>query len=118
MIEIKIIKKNISENESVFNKIIVKGHSGFNKKGFDIVCSAVSFLIQSYSYFIYKNYGINIESRDVDNVEIRLDLNLMYENINDKDKEKVDLLNKFLEESLFLIYNNYKENIKLEIIRT
>lgn len=117
MIEIKIFKKDISKKESIFNKIIVRGHSGFSKKGYDIVCSAISFIIQSYSYFIYKYYGINIENRKNDNVEIELDLGLINEKLNDVDKEKISLLNKFLEESLFLIYNNYKDNIKIEIIK-
>ncbi|MCX8059349.1 MAG: ribosomal-processing cysteine protease Prp [Spirochaetes bacterium] len=116
MIDIKIYKK-IIDNIEYLSKIIVKGHSGFGTKGNDIICSSISFLVQSYSFFIYKTYGTNIELRNPKEALIELDLNkLNYNNLLYKD-EKLKYLNDFLINSLILIENNFKDYIKLEIYK-
>jgi uncharacterized protein YsxB (DUF464 family) len=114
-------------NCETINKILIKGHTGYKKKGEDIVCASLSFIVESFSFYIIKYFGIDIEKRDKEKVLIELDFNRLYKNLEQKDTnnktknntnyDKNELINFFVNyllESLKLLEKNYGDFIKVE----
>ena len=121
------VYKTIKFNCETINKILIKGHTGYKNKGEDIVCASLSFIVESFSFYIIKYFMIDIEKRDKEKVLIELDFNRLYKNLEEKDKNnktknntnsnKSELINFFVNyllESLKLLEKNYRDFIKIE----
>ncbi len=107
MIEIKIEKKI---NCDCFCSLQINGHSGFAKKGKDVVCAAVSALVQTFSALASIYFADNIKINDDGKC---FEINI--KNIVDK-KEKVAYYCDFLLTGLFLIEKHYSDFVKIIIL--
>lgn len=99
MIGIKINKDDILTLEA-------KGHSFFDVKGKDIVCAAVSILIQSWLIGIMELCRVKVEEDRKDGF-----LSVKVIELN----ESVKLLTQNLVLSLKILEQQYRENIKVEL---
>ncbi len=100
MVTIKLTVNN--KFSPKYSKLEISGHARFSKKGSDIVCSAISFMVQSVSSYCLKR-DILIEKREQN--KINIDLEKLYHFSNQ--------LYDYLIHSLFLIYENYSDYIKI-----
>ncbi|MEJ5284541.1 MAG: ribosomal-processing cysteine protease Prp [Brevinematia bacterium] len=99
MIVVKINKDNVLTFEA-------KGHSLFDVKGKDIVCAAVSVLIQSWLVGITELCKVKAEENRNDGF-----LSVKVSELN----ESVKLLTQNLVLSLKILEKQYRENIKVEL---
>ena len=86
------------------DKIIIKGHAGYNDFGKDIVCSAVSSIVTTSinSILALKNDGIKFSDKSGEVI------------ISDiKDYKEVDVLLKVMLNLLSDLSKNYPDNIKI-----
>ena len=81
--------------------IEVKGHSNYASKGKDIVCSAVSIMVQSYALFLAKRGWLGDLERKSGYMKV----------IAKKASKDITL---FLEEGLYALMNKYKRYMKVE----
>lgn len=83
-----MIVVNCERKNGIIERIVVFGHSGYASKGEDIVCSAVSGIINGTANFIYENYPssseisfssarVNIKAIELSNNDLQLCLRLM-----------------------------------------
>jgi len=83
----------------------VSGHSGFDVKGYDIVCSAVSVLTQHTARILEKRCGANV-IREEGSLRVSL--------------VKIDDLSRILLEELYVslkdLEKQYPGNLKVEVI--
>lgn len=106
MIEIEIIREH-----KLLRKLEAKGHASFDIKGKDIVCAAISTLIQNIYIGLYYNKSINMKciTRDgffcieVSNLEL-----LEWDEIG-----KINFLIDTTVESIKMISLSYKNRIKI-----
>lgn len=61
-----MIKVKIYEKENQINKVVIKGHAGYDRGGFDIVCASVSsIVITTINAMVrYDISSINYEEKD------------------------------------------------------
>lgn len=61
-----MIKVKIYEKENQINKVVIKGHAGYDRSGFDIVCASVSSIVITTINAIvrYDTSSINYEEKD------------------------------------------------------
>ncbi len=99
-----MIKIKINKNDNLF--IEAMGHALFDEKGKDIVCAAVSTLLQSWLIGIDELCKVLSEvEKKSGHMKVRIfELN-----------EKVELLTQNLVLSLKVLENQYKEIIKVEL---
>lgn len=87
------------------NGFEVSGHSGFNIKGYDILCSAVSILTQHTARILEKRCGA-IVTRKSGFLKVFL--------------EKIDNVSKILLEELYIslkdLENQYPDNLSVEVM--
>ncbi len=90
-------------------KIVVKGHANFNNFGNDIVCAAVSTLVQTGIYSIQKLTEYKqkvIKEKNLLSVEINL--------TDSKNEQKLLIILETIIIGLEEIYKKYPKNIKIE----
>ena len=101
----------LNEDQKI-REIRIKGHTQYARKGEDIVCASLSFLIQSCSaYFQEKKIPVN-ETREKDTIILRVNEKEMSE----ADPEVHKIVENFLEYivySLRLLGENYKKHISI-----
>jgi uncharacterized protein len=108
VIEIKIE----IDAQNIINYLIVEGHSGFNSKGKDIVCSAISVLILTFGLTIQQLPGLDFKLTDEKEYVVKIN------------KFKNDITSELTGISLFLITGlkavseNYSNYVKLNILRS
>jgi len=106
----------LNKNE-IFERVKVKGHSGFDKKGEDIVCSAVSSLVQT-AYISVKvllkkaNNESYLKFLSTENFEF------MISGFPESVSSELRGVTLFLIIGLSEIVKEYKNFVKLEIIRS
>lgn len=64
-----MIEISFFENGKETYKVIAKGHSGYAESGSDIVCAAVSTLVQS-TYLAVKDLGVDVDLARDDGVPL------------------------------------------------
>ena len=108
---IRVYLKNfVPEDDFVFsegkNKIEIKveGHTGIGEKGSDIVCSAVSAIVQTSILAITRVAGIHQEIEQRDGY---LESSIPIENINIQEKESLRVILNTMIVGLDEINNNY-----------
>lgn len=102
--------------QEIIEEIIVKGHSGFDKKGRDIVCSAVSVLVQTAFLSLsalFKDYS----SEDYVKMISIKDFNFKITEFPEKLTGELKGVTLFLIVGLSEIVKIYNKFVKLEIIR-
>jgi uncharacterized protein YsxB (DUF464 family) len=116
---IAIIFKNIVINDKIDldkNTIIsleVSGHSGLNKKGSDILCSAVSTLSQTFILTVARVLKIEQQLQREDGyLSSRIDLN----GLSSESRLRLKLLFESLLIGLFEIDKEYPDKIKIEFV--
>ncbi|MCL1833994.1 MAG: ribosomal-processing cysteine protease Prp [Leptospirales bacterium] len=116
---IAIIFKNIVSNDKIdldkdtIISLEVSGHSGLNKKGSDILCSAVSALSQTFILTVARILQIEQQLKREDGyLSSRIDLN----GLSSKSREKLKLLFESLLIGLFEIDKEYPDKIKIEFV--
>ena len=108
MIKVKFIK-----NENNFVGVDCSGHAGYADMGADIVCAAVSSLVQNVEIALSEVLNINLNvNRNDKNAKlfIKLPKNVSSENLN-----KSQILFLSLKISLERIENQYKKYLKVEV---
>lgn len=108
MINIEIVL----DKKELIKRVEVKGHSGFAKKGADIVCSSVSSLVLT-SYIVYKKL-LN------ENIELIDGSSFIYniKSVDGYDYGELKGIALFLITGLFEIRKEYKKNIEIIIQRS
>ena len=106
MINIVIKKKS-----GIINEIVASGHSGYAERGSDIICAAVSAVVQT-AFLGVKN----ISNKQV---VIRRDdakgfISLKINNLKDKELEKSQIILETMILGLKDIESDYKKYLKLE----
>jgi uncharacterized protein YsxB (DUF464 family) len=116
---IAIIFKNIVSNDKIdldkdaVISLEVSGHSGLNKKGSDILCSAVSALSQTFILTVARILKIEQQLQREDGyLSSRIDLN----GLSSESREKLKLLFESLLIGLFEIDKEYPDKIKIEFV--
>jgi uncharacterized protein YsxB (DUF464 family) len=116
---ITAVFKNIVSNDKIdLDKDIivsleVSGHSGLNKKGNDILCSAVSALSQTFILTVARVLQIEQQLKQEDGyLSSCIDLNGM----SSDDRTKLKLLIDSLLIGLFEINKEYPDKIKIEFV--
>lgn len=113
MIHIELI---IDELENI-KKLKVKGHSNFNIKGNDIVCAAVSVLVETAYISLYALFkSVNRESE----IEYRNnnDFYFCIKSISEQIKKEIKGITLFLITGLKEIEKKYNNHIKFDIKRS
>ncbi|MBN2651283.1 MAG: ribosomal-processing cysteine protease Prp [Spirochaetales bacterium] len=110
-----MIKFNIVvDDQQIISSILMKGHSGFDIKGKDIVCSAVSTLIAGFV--------LSIGSLNTIKFDQKSDKPGFFEyklfNIDETEKLELASYSKFLLKSLLWIETGYGDFCKLDIKKT
>ncbi len=61
-----MIKVNIYKKEKQIEEVVIKGHAGYDRSGFDIVCASVSSMVITTVNAIirYRNDSIEYEEKD------------------------------------------------------
>ena len=106
MIQVRIIR---SKN-GMFRSCEAKGHAGFDKKGFDIVCAAVSSILRTVLALLEKTPTVSLL------VNTPEPGNLFF-CVQDYDKADNALLihcGDFLEQGLGLLQDEYPEHVSLK----
>jgi len=116
---ITVIFKNIVKNDIIDldrNTIIsleVFGHSGLNKKGSDILCSAVSVLSQTFILTVARILKIEQQLKQEDGyLSSHIDLT----GLSSENRVKLKLLFESLLIGLFEIDKEYPDKIKIEFV--
>ena len=116
---ITIVVKNIVFNEKIdlinSNTVYleISGHSDLNKKGNDILCSAVSALSQTFILTVARILKINQQiSRDDGFLSSQISL----DGITAEDRSKLKLLFESLLIGLLEINSEYPDKIKIEFV--
>ncbi len=98
------------DNKGNFVKYIVKGHSGYDEIGKDIVCAAISTLTQTGLLALKKVCEVNVEYLlEEGSIEVKIP-----QNINDKTKKKCNIVINTILVGLENISESYPENITLK----
>lgn len=111
MIKVKLFKNRTGYIE----KYNITGHSGYDVKGQDIVCAAVSILAQTVLISLVEVCGIKEEEMDylIDEKKGILDVNIP-KAINADTRNKTEVILKTLEVGIKSIIESYPEYITLE----
>jgi len=113
-----ILKNIIVENEIELGKsstiyLEISGHSYLNKKGYDIICSAISALSQTFLLTVARVLKIKQQiSRD----DGFLSSPIFLDGISAEDKSKLKLLIESLLIGLMEINSEYPDKIKIEFV--
>lgn len=109
MTDIKITKKNNSIVE-----VVAEGHTGYGEAGEDIVCAAVSTLLQSALLGLLQVVGINIKfSVDEEKGSLRFTLP---QNLSLQERHDADIVLNTMLCGIQDIYTEYSDYINLEVI--
>lgn len=100
-----MIKTKFLSVDDHYVSFSVEGHSDYDVKGKDIVCAAVSALVQHTARFLAKHCGAIVEKQQA-RLNVRLPL----------PSELSDLLVKELYESIKDIQSQYPRNLSLEVM--
>lgn len=91
----------------------VSGHSGFNKKGSDIICSAVSVLTQTFILTVKRVLNIKQQiNREEGFLSSLIDL----KDVSAEDKLRLKLLIESLLIGLLEINGEYPDKLKIEFV--
>ncbi|MBN2544675.1 MAG: ribosomal-processing cysteine protease Prp [Spirochaetes bacterium] len=104
-LELKIDKKLI------IRELKINGHSGFDVKNKDIVCSAVSILVYSVILTLKKYNDIRFDL--IDNNE---ELNLKINGLNEDIEAELRGMSLMFVNGIKLLEKNYTDNLKLTLI--
>lgn len=105
-----IFSKNKQE---FFTSVEVSGHTGFGEHGSDILCSAISSIVQSGAMGIKEVLKINANIvKDDENGFILIELP---KNLNNQTLEKTEILFKTMFVSLQDLQKGYSKFIELEV---
>ncbi len=101
------------DKNKILKKIKISGHSGFSKKGEDIVCAGVSVLVYS-AYLSFKNIA-DVDATYIDNKNNKdnASLSIIYRNTNTVGELRG--ITMYLVVGLKAISKEYIKNIKLNI---
>ena len=116
---ITVVFRNIIVNEEINLErrkniyIGFSGHSELNKKGSDIVCSAVSILIHTFSMTVGKILKIR---QQIDRNDGLFSTSIVMNGISVEDKLKLKLLIESLIIGLTEINSEYPDKIKIEFV--
>ncbi len=106
MINIRLVRKNNN-----FIKLNVYGHSGYDRLGRDIVCAAVSSLVQGViiglEEVICKDFYYSI---DDENASVNIDIS----KYNEKDLEKAQILFNTFRLTIEKLLLDYRKYIKMK----
>lgn len=106
-------KVKFFKSENIFTKLEVSGHSGYADYGYDIVCAAVSSVVQSFGLGIVKVLGINAKIKQND--ESGYYLVELPNNLNEKQTNESQILFDTLFETIKNLSASYSKFIKLEV---
>ena len=101
-----MVRVDVSYNDSHINKIILKGHSGYDVIGKDIVCSSISSITITTVNAIILLYGDTVISSVYQDDYLTIDIYIHNEVIDKLLENMISLL-----KSLEIQYN---ENIKIK----
>jgi uncharacterized protein YsxB (DUF464 family) len=107
VIEIKI---KLSSNK-LLDELTAKGHSGFDKKGSDPVCAAVTILLETAFLTLKKLPEIDVIKEDNGKI-----YNLKIKKKGNNLSSEIRGITLYLITGLQILVYNYNENIKIEII--
>lgn len=103
-----MVKINISNNDLKIVQVEVRGHAGYAQKGSDIVCAAVSAIVQTA--------GIGIESLAKNSVcEKEGYYKISTENITSEKMYDAQIILKTMQNGLTELQTQYPKNMKLEV---
>lgn len=111
MIKVKILR-NSEGNIAGYN---VEGHSGYSRKGRDIVCAAVSILTQNSLIALHEVCGV-----DEENIKYYIDDKkgilkvLLQGNLNEVQRNNVYIVLSTMELGIKNLMESYPENVRLE----
>ncbi len=109
MTDIKITKKGNSIVE-----VVAEGHTGYGEAGEDIVCAAVSTLLQSALLGLLQVVGINVKfSVDEQKGSLRFTLP---QNLSLQERHDADIVLNTMLCGIQDIYTEYSDYINLEVI--
>ena len=109
MTDIKITKKGNSIVE-----VVAEGHTGYGEAGEDIVCAAVSTLLQSALLGLLQVVGINAKfSVDEEKGSLRFTLP---QNLSPQERHDADVVLNTMLCGIQDIYTEYSDYINLEVI--
>lgn len=102
---------NLDRSETIH--IEFSGHSGLDTKGSDIICSAVSILIHTFTLSVGKILKIRQQTERKDGY---FSTNIILNKVSFEDKSKLKLLIESLIIGLTEIYSEYPDKIKIEFV--
>ena len=88
-----------------------EGHSGYGKKGYDIVCATVSILMRTAVQTLSKLKGVKVES-DLSTRGI-VDFRVEQTEFSEKLDAELEFAGKFLEDGFSSLASEYPENVIL-----
>ncbi|MBQ2294533.1 MAG: ribosomal-processing cysteine protease Prp [Spirochaetales bacterium] len=106
-----MIKIELKRNHEYFYGLKVFGHSNFARKGKDIVCAAVSTLVQT-AYALF-NTCVASEIKQSDNGKC---FEIEIKKVADDDYEKITNYCDFLMTGLFLVEKHYPDYVEIIIL--
>jgi uncharacterized protein len=107
VIEIKIE----TDKYKVLKSLIVKGHSNFDIYGKDLVCASVSILVYSFYLSLIDLPLVTIDYKDEEN-DFKIEIKKLNENLIGELRG----FTIFLVKGLKSLAQNFKENIKLNLL--
>jgi uncharacterized protein YsxB (DUF464 family) len=105
-----IIELDVDSNK-IIKSLVIKGHGGFGKKGKDVVCAGISTLVTAFNLSLINLK--NVEFKIVDEKDYLLTIN----GYNDRDRGELKGLSLFLTVGLKAISKEYKNYLKLKVIK-
>ena len=88
-----------------------EGHSGYGKKGEDIVCAAITVLVRTAVQTLSKLKGVCVES-DLSTRGI-VDFRVLQQEFSEKLNSELEFAGKFLEEGFSSLADEFPENVIL-----
>lgn len=105
----------ISKNNNNIIKVVCSGHSGYAQNGKDIVCAAISSIVQTAILGLAKVVKIKIEFNRDDNAGyLKFELPL---NISNEKMEQAQIILKTMLAGLEDLQGGYSKYIKLEVTK-
>lgn len=102
----------VLENGGLLKSCKVLGHAGFGRRGWDIVCAAVSVLVRTVAKVLSGREGITVRSGAPERGELWLEVESTAEN-----REFLAAAGAFLSEGLLSVSGEYPEFCQVKIER-
>ena len=108
------IVKVKKQNSSII-QVECSGHSGYASEGEDIVCSAISSIVQTAGMGLRMYLKLNV-IEDIDEKKGFYKISIP-ENLNSKDRHDADVILETMFLGLKDIESGYSKNLKVEVIK-